>query len=167
MKYVRRWISVNHKEQSVKGFTLIELMIVIAVVAILVALAVPAYQDYIIRAKVTECVAAAAPVKTGISEFKYTMGRWPDNENEAGLLVDSSSNVSEFCSYFLYNDGKGDYGVEVDVSEINENLGRIFKIMSPEETSSGSIDWNCTRSWLVTASTAKYLPSSCRDIHTI
>ena len=53
-----------------RGFTLIELMIVIAIVAILVALAVPAYSDYSIRAKVSECIAAAAVPKINISEYK-------------------------------------------------------------------------------------------------
>ena len=57
-----------------KGFTLIELMIVIAIVAILVALAVPAYQDYTIRAKVGECINNGAVAKLSISEYRETTG---------------------------------------------------------------------------------------------
>ena len=67
-----------------QGFTLIELMIVIAIVAILVALAVPAYQDYTIRAKVGECVNAAAVPKLQISEYYETVGNFPPDANEAG-----------------------------------------------------------------------------------
>jgi prepilin-type N-terminal cleavage/methylation domain-containing protein len=58
------------------GFTLIELMIVIAIVAILVALAVPAYEVYTIRAKVTECIAATAPPKIAITEYYQTTPFW-------------------------------------------------------------------------------------------
>ena len=68
-----------------KGFTLIELMIVIAIVAILVALAVPAYQDYTIRTKIGECVNNAAVPKLQISEYRETVGDMPANSDEAGL----------------------------------------------------------------------------------
>lgn len=149
-----------------KGFTLIELMIVIAIVAILVALAVPAYQDYTIRAKVTECIAAAAPLKVSVSEFYQTESRWPATIGEAGFYADQNNNISEFCSFFLYNPNKGDYAVDVDVSELGSNLGRILLIMSPEDPVVGNIDWKCTRSWVTSAQDAKYLPSSCREIHT-
>ena len=67
----------NMKRNMQQGFTLIELMIVIAIVAILVALAVPAYKDYTIRAKVTECVNGAAVAKLQISEYRETVGHYP------------------------------------------------------------------------------------------
>jgi len=69
---------------------LIELMIVIAIIAILVALAVPAYKDFAIRAKVAECISDSAPVKTSISEFRQTMGVFPANMAEAGIFDDRS-----------------------------------------------------------------------------
>ena len=156
--------STKHAGNSASGFTLIELMIVISIIAILVALAMPAYQNYIIRAKVTECVAAGAPIKISLSEFYQTSGRWPANITEAGIYADQNSNVSEFCSFFLYNPNQGDYAINVDVSEIDSSLGIIYLIMSPEDPVVGGIDWNC-QSW-VNATTTKYLPSTCRDIYT-
>jgi type IV pilus assembly protein PilA len=72
-------------KQVQKGFTLIELMIVIAIVAILVALAVPAYQYYTIRSKVGECVNNGAVAKLSISEYRETTGTWPADAPLAGL----------------------------------------------------------------------------------
>src|ERR1700716_3656331 len=60
-----------------KGFTLIELMIVVAIIGILAAIAIPAYQDYTIRAQVTEGLNLAAPVKTAIAEHYANNGTWP------------------------------------------------------------------------------------------
>lgn len=157
---------MNRDCHRTRGFTLIELMIVIAIVAILVALAVPAYQDYTIRAKVSECIAAAAPAKTQISEFYQNNVRWPANITEAGLYNDQSTNLSNFCSFYLYNPNRGDYAIDVDVTQISNRVGRILMIMSPEEPVEGNIDWGCFRSWVTADQDAKYLPSSCRGIHT-
>ena len=68
---------MNNMKRVSKGFTLIELMIVIAIVAILVALAVPAYQDYAIRAKVGECIGQGAAGKLAIEEFYQSEGSMP------------------------------------------------------------------------------------------
>ena len=68
-----------------KGFTLIELMIVVAIIGILAAIAIPAYQDYTIRAQVTEGLTLAGDLKAGIAEYTAQVGEWPAGMAELGL----------------------------------------------------------------------------------
>src|SRR5690554_7694331 len=68
-----------------KGFTLIELMIVVAIIGILAAVAIPAYSDYTVRAKVSEGLALASGAKTSVTEFRLSDGDWPANNGDAGL----------------------------------------------------------------------------------
>jgi len=143
------------------GFTLIELMIVVAIVAILVSLAVPAYQDYTIRAKVTECIAATAPPKLSITEYYQVMGSWPLNGGQAGIDL-SLSRTSGMCRMFFYNPGRGDYAILVDAEAVGAGTSvRILPVMSPTE-STGAVTWRCTRG-TTTSNGMKYLPSSCRS----
>ena len=155
------YIVKSAKRNIQQGFTLIELMIVIAIVAILVALAVPAYQDYTIRAKVAECVNAAAVPKLSISEYFETVGVFPNDEDDAGIV---DTGLSQFCAgYANYVSGAGDF--EIDVNEIaikpSGGLGTLQPLMTPTNNVSGGVDWNCSRG-LTDAADLKYLPSTCR-----
>ena len=76
-----------------QGFTLIELMIVVAIVGILAAIAIPAYKDYTVRAKVSECAATLGACKTSVTEFYNTRGSLPANVTSAGC----STSTSQYC----------------------------------------------------------------------
>ena len=142
------------------GFTLIELMIVIAIVAILVALAVPAYKDYTIRAKVTECVNASAVAKLNVSEYRETVGSYPVDENEAGLV--DPAGVSQYCDGFTYSPNLGDFLILINETAIDGSLtGDLEPIMVAYDTAQGGVGWLCQRGNTAPAD-LKYLPSTCR-----
>lgn len=77
-----------------QGFTLLELMIVVAIVGILAAIAIPAYKDYIARSKVSECAATIGACKTSVTEFYNTKNAFPSSASAAGC----STNASQYCS---------------------------------------------------------------------
>ena len=144
------------------GFTLIELMIVIAIVAILVAMAVPAYKDYTIRSKVAECINGAAVAKVQISEYRQTLGPWPPSAEDAG--IDTPAGDSRFCNgYVNYAPGTGSFNMEIDEGVIDPSIvGEIAPLMTPEIAPSSMINWNCSRG-STAVDNIKYLPATCRD----
>ena len=147
------------KRNMQQGFTLIELMIVIAIVAILVALAVPAYKDYTVRAKVAECVNGAAVAKLQISEYFETVGVYPGDANEAG--TNSPAGDSQYCDGWTYTPNIGEFVILVDWTAAG-SPALIQPQMYPVANGGGGVDWFCQNG--TTAATAyKYLPSTCRS----
>jgi len=133
-----------------KGFTLIELMIVVAIIGILAAVALPAYQDYTVRAKVSELMLAASGTRTGISEKFQTD---PSNTVSAGAGV-TIPVVGKIATASVTDDGT----VTVTGSTNSTSIGQAVTVtMTPTyNTTTGTISWACV------GTPAKYLPATCR-----
>lgn len=144
-----------------RGFTLIELMIVIAIVAILVTLAVPAYQDYAVRSKVAECFSGAAPIKLAISEYRMTMANWPPDATAAGTAAPAGQ--SNYCVGFQhYKSNEGSFEINVNEAAVGVLPSQEINFqLKPVQNAQGSIDWFCW-SRHTDAANLKFLPSNCR-----
>lgn len=156
---------MNNKIQ--KGFTLIELMIVVAIIGILASIALPAYQDYIIRSQVTEGPLLAGDLKSNITETFSDSGLWPADNTALGITsVISGSYVSDVSS----TGGviTVTYGNKANASAL---AGSILTIR-PSTSANNDVAWVCGTSTVPTTTTVigvdatnvtpKYLPSSCR-----
>ncbi|MBH2242233.1 pilin [Neisseria meningitidis] len=156
-----------------KGFTLIELMIVIAIVGILAAVALPAYQDYTARAQVSEAILLAEGQKSAVTEYYLNHGEWPSNNTSAGVATST--------------DIKGKYVKEVKVANgvitatmlstgVNKEIqGKKLSLWAKRQA--GSVKWFCGQPVTRAANNAdaaatangngkidtKHLPSTCRD----
>ena len=156
------------EKKTQKGFTLIELMIVIAIVGILAAIALPAYQDYIVRSKLSEATAALAEAKTTVAEYYAANGYLPTDLTVYGI------NTAVKNSPVLRNLEMVGNGTTVSVYAIayastwNEaNHGHFA--LSGQTNDDGTITWTCLpgRTTSLTSATttqipSKYLPANCR-----
>jgi type IV pilus assembly protein PilA len=142
-----------------QGFTLIELMIVVAIIGILAAVALPAYQDYTIRAKITEAIGMASAAKTSVSEHVISRGVWPTDATAAGY--DSPNNLGVVSSISIGTNGTGGLITVTLATSTTAGLGaaagKTFTLTG--QTSGQNVSWTCAPGDI----DAKYLPSSCRN----
>lgn len=136
-------------------------MIAVAIVAILVALSVPAYRDYSIRSKIAECVNGAAVAKVQISEYRQSLGAWPPTAEDAGL---ENAGTSKYCEGFTnYQAATGQFTIDLNLLAIDPGLSNVAPVLTPTLTPlSHHINWNCSRGTTPPLN-LKYLPSTCRD----
>ena len=138
-----------------KGFTLIELMIVIAIVGILAAVALPAYQDYTVRAKMSEPMALMAEAKTSVAEYFISNGQMPANETEAGVRSDIDTDIVASLNFATNI-------ITITVKDIGGDTATNNTVeFSLKDTSSGTPEWSCKPGTTAGIQT-KYLPANCR-----
>ncbi|HEZ0075194.1 TPA: pilin [Neisseria meningitidis] len=158
-----------------KGFTLIELMIVIAIVGILAAVALPAYQDYTARAQVSEAILLAEGQKSAVTEYYLNHGEWPGDNTSAGVASSSEIKGKYVQSVTVAN---GVITAQMASSGVNKEIkGKKLSLWAKRQA--GSVKWFCGQpvkrantatDAAITADTdtngkidTKHLPSTCRD----
>ena len=137
------------------GFTLIELMIVIAIIGILAAVALPAYQDYTVRARIAEALNLADAAKTAVSEYKVTRGVWPADNSTAGYAGGASAVVASITN------ANGVITVQLaNTANLGAAAGQSFEFSGHTAGTANGVSWVCRMG--AGTINVKYLPSSCR-----
>jgi type IV pilus assembly protein PilA len=155
-----------------QGFTLIELMIVVAIIGILAAIAIPAYQDYTIRAQVSEGMNLAAAAKAAVAETYLNRGVAPADRTAAGMTATATDTQGKYVSQIEVDAGEIEimYGIEA-----HANIAGDILVLTPFLSVDESVVWRCglatTGSSLSamggdtptgTTVATQYLPSACR-----
>ncbi len=139
-----------------QGFTLIELMIVVAIIGILAAIAVPAYQDYSIRAQVAEGLNLSAGAKDAVNNYVADRGLWPSDNSTAGISADTTIKGKYVTKVTVISNGVID--VEYGGSAHALISGKALQLTP--STNAGSVEWDCASAGAEIA--ARHLPGACR-----
>jgi type IV pilus assembly protein PilA len=157
-----------------KGFTLIELMIVVAIIGILAAIAIPAYQDYLIRAQVTEGLSLAGAAKAAVAETFSNTGSAPANRTVAGMSANANDTQGKYVSGV--DVANGVITITYNGNETNSKIKGNVLSLTPYLTVDNSVAWKCGNAPKpqglantmsggadgTTNITDKYMPKACR-----
>ncbi|MEW7984507.1 MAG: pilin [Candidatus Thiodiazotropha sp.] len=150
------------------GFTLIELMIVVAIIGILAAIALPAYQDYTIRAKVSEGAISASAVKVGVTEMFANDGMAGVAAYSAEVAADQANIVTDKISAVVVTPGTGEILVtlggipQLGGANVLAFVPQIGNAAISNANSTGSVTWECDPANANTTILPKFLPAECR-----
>ena len=136
------------------GFTLIEVMIVVTIIAILAAVALPAYQNYTKRSHVSEGLSLASGLKASMSEYYSAKGTWPAGNPQAGAAISTDVDGSAVKEVYTYN------GVITIVFNEKVDNGKIIELSAVADD--GSIEWVCRPGTGSNPINETYLPARCR-----
>lgn len=140
-----------------KGFTLIELMIVVAIIAILAAIALPAYQDYVARAQVSEAMGLASGAKTAVAEYYADRGAWPGTNAAAGIATANLITGKYTASVTVQGAGTIVALMKAAPNASAKVAGKSI-IFTPTDRQ-GAIEWTCATGGTIAS---KFRPAACR-----
>ena len=146
------------KKQS--GFTLIELMIVVAIIGILAAIAIPTYQDFTVRAKVSEALVSVGPAKVGVSEYHSSLAVFPDTDLQAGFQTDYDTKFVSSVNWLITAPPR----LQVTMKAIGNAIvvGTSNIVMIQATATSGAIDWDCDNTLTGFTVLPQFIPADCR-----
>ena len=132
------------KKKHSQGFTLVELMVVVAIVSILAVIAIPAYQDYVVRSKVSEGMVFMAEAKTTVSEYFYLNKALPSGNIQAGLPASADYDTHQYISALNVSTVSPPDGIITVTFKIAGSSATGKKLQLVPETIDGIVTWTCS-----------------------